>query len=96
MMRPVLAECQKSLDLFPECPSRMQVLDDHLKNHEWLAADQYTIADIANFSWVRSSSVATRAPSAISGRPQPMHCPSVQLLAGLSQPCSQRYPGILI
>ena len=31
----------------------VQVLDDHLKTHEWLAADQYTIADIANFSWVR-------------------------------------------
>ncbi|CAL5225665.1 g8526 [Coccomyxa viridis] len=29
-----------------------QVLDTHLKTHEWLAADQYTIADIANFSWV--------------------------------------------
>ncbi|EIE26576.1 glutathione S-transferase [Coccomyxa subellipsoidea C-169] len=29
-----------------------QVLDDHLKDHEWLAADQYTIADIANFTWV--------------------------------------------
>ena len=30
----------------------LQVLDTHLKTHEWLAADQYTIADIANFSWV--------------------------------------------
>lgn len=28
------------------------VLDDRLKDHEWLAADQFTIADIANFSWV--------------------------------------------
>lgn len=29
-----------------------QVMDNHLKDKEWLAADQYTIADIANFSWV--------------------------------------------
>ena len=29
-----------------------QVLNDRLKDHEWLAADQYSIADIANFSWV--------------------------------------------
>lgn len=29
-----------------------QVMDTHLKDHEWLAADQYTIADIANFTWV--------------------------------------------
>jgi len=28
------------------------VLDDRLKKHKWLAADQYSIADIANFSWV--------------------------------------------
>lgn len=29
-----------------------QVMDDHLSKHEWLAADQYTIADMANFCWV--------------------------------------------
>ena len=28
------------------------MLNDRLKDHEWLAADQYSIADIANFSWV--------------------------------------------
>jgi GST-like protein len=28
------------------------VLDQRLKNHEYLAADQYTIADIATFPWV--------------------------------------------
>ncbi|KAK9810083.1 hypothetical protein WJX72_004467 [[Myrmecia] bisecta] len=31
-----------------------EVLEKHLANHEWLAADQYTIADIANFCWVYS------------------------------------------
>lgn len=73
-----MSDCQVPSDLLSECSSCMQVLDDRLKDHEWLAADQYTIADIANFSWVRSSSVSIRAPSAISGRPQPVHCPSVQ------------------
>ncbi|CAK0785922.1 hypothetical protein CVIRNUC_009135 [Coccomyxa viridis] len=29
-----------------------QVLDDHLKERQWLAAGQYTLADIANFTWV--------------------------------------------
>lgn len=29
------------------------VLDQHLANHEWLAGD-YSIADIANFAWVRT------------------------------------------
>lgn len=32
--------------------SYLQVMEDQLKNHKWLAADQYSIADIANFSWV--------------------------------------------
>ena len=27
-------------------------MDKHLEGKEWLAAGQYTIADIANFSWV--------------------------------------------
>ncbi len=31
----------------------LQVLDDHLKERQWLAAGQYTLADIANFTWVR-------------------------------------------
>ena len=30
-----------------------EVLDGHLKNHEWLAGD-YSIADIANWAWVRT------------------------------------------
>lgn len=36
----------------PFCRFFPQVMDTHLKDHEWLAADQYTIADIANFTWV--------------------------------------------
>jgi glutathione S-transferase len=34
-----------------------QVLEDRLANHEWLAADQFTIADIANFTWVYAHSM---------------------------------------
>lgn len=30
-----------------------EVLDSRLKDHEWLAADMFSIADIANWSWVR-------------------------------------------
>lgn len=30
-----------------------EVLNDHLANHEWLA-DEYTIADMANWAWIRS------------------------------------------
>ena len=30
-----------------------EVLDSHLKDHEWLA-DDYSIADIANWAWVRT------------------------------------------
>ena len=29
-----------------------QVLEDRLSKHEWLAGDQYSIADMANFCWV--------------------------------------------
>ena len=43
-MYPMSAQ-QRCMDL--------QVLDDHLKERQWLAAGQYTIADIANFTWVR-------------------------------------------
>jgi GSH-dependent disulfide-bond oxidoreductase len=31
----------------------LEVLDGHLAGHEWLAGD-YSIADIANFAWVRT------------------------------------------
>ena len=37
-----------------------QVLNDRLKDREWLAADQYSIADIANFSWVGPCADAVR------------------------------------
>ena len=30
-----------------------EVLDGHLADHEWLA-DEYSIADMANWSWIRS------------------------------------------
>ncbi len=30
------------------------VIDTRLSRHEWLAGDQYTIADIATFPWLRS------------------------------------------
>jgi glutathione S-transferase len=30
----------------------LQVINDHLANHEWLAADMYSIADIASFCWI--------------------------------------------
>jgi glutathione S-transferase len=31
-----------------------EVLESRLADHEWLAGDEYTIADIANFAWVRT------------------------------------------
>lgn len=31
-----------------------EVIERHLEGKEWLAADQYTIADIANFCWVKT------------------------------------------
>lgn len=34
------------------------VLEMQLRNADWLAAQKYTIADIANFSWVTASSWA--------------------------------------
>ena len=34
-----------------EVKRQLDVLDRHLANHEYLAADQYSIADIAVFPW---------------------------------------------
>ncbi|KAK9370261.1 glutathione S-transferase [Lipomyces kononenkoae] len=31
------------------------VLESRLASHDWLAGDKYTLADIANYSWVSSS-----------------------------------------
>ncbi len=36
-----------------ECRRLFEVLDSHLAHHEWLAGD-YSIADIANWCWVRT------------------------------------------
>ncbi|MCC5887790.1 MAG: glutathione S-transferase N-terminal domain-containing protein [Gammaproteobacteria bacterium] len=36
-----------------ECRRLFEVLDGHLAHHEWLAGD-YSIADIANWCWVRT------------------------------------------
>jgi GST-like protein len=36
-----------------ECRRLFEVLDGRLRDHEWLAGD-YSIADIANWSWVRT------------------------------------------
>lgn len=36
-----------------ECTRLFRVLDEHLKTHEYLAGD-YSIADIANWAWVRT------------------------------------------
>lgn len=33
------------------------IMDKHLKDNEWLAAGQYSLADIANFSWVAASPI---------------------------------------
>lgn len=38
-----------------ECTRLFRVLDGHLKDHEYLAGD-YSIADIANWAWVRTHS----------------------------------------
>ena len=40
----------------------MQVMEDHLEGKQWLAAGQYTIADIANFSWVLAAPYAGTLP----------------------------------
>ena len=39
-----------------ECRRLFEVLDRRLTGREWLAGDRYTIADIANFAWVRTHS----------------------------------------
>ena len=45
---------QPAIDRYQnECRRLFEVLDDHLANNEWLAKD-YSIADIANWGWVRS------------------------------------------
>ncbi|RCX10139.1 glutathione S-transferase family protein [Extensimonas vulgaris] len=45
---------QPVIDRFQgECKRLFRVLDGHLKDHEYLAGD-YSIADIANWAWVRT------------------------------------------
>lgn len=45
---------QPAIDRYQGESKRLfRVLDGHLKNHEYLAGD-YSIADIANFAWVRT------------------------------------------
>ena len=40
------------LPIFRDSALVIQVMDDHLAGKKWLAAGQFTIADIATFSWV--------------------------------------------
>lgn len=45
---------QPAIDRYQnECRRLFEVLDGHLASHEWLA-DEYSVADIANWSWVRT------------------------------------------
>jgi len=45
---------QPAIDRYQgECKRLFRVLDGHLKHHEYLAGD-YSIADIANWAWVRT------------------------------------------
>ena len=45
---------QPAIDRYQgECKRLFRVLNDHLAQHEYLAGD-YSIADIANFAWVRT------------------------------------------
>jgi len=47
-------EIQPAIDRYQnECRRLFTVLDTHLANNEWLAGD-YSIADIANWCWVRT------------------------------------------
>jgi glutathione S-transferase len=48
----IALEGQAWKDFLKHNSTQSQVLEDQLKDHEWLAAEQYTIADIANFTWV--------------------------------------------
>lgn len=50
-----LAKSYKQQYIQSTCPLSVevvQVLDDQLSQHDWLAADRYSIADMANFCWV--------------------------------------------
>jgi glutathione S-transferase len=45
---------QPAIDRYQnECRRLFEVLDRHLEHHEWLA-DEFSIADIANWCWVRT------------------------------------------
>ena len=47
-------QIQSAIDRYQnECRRLFTVLDTHLANNEWLAGD-YSIADIANWCWVRT------------------------------------------
>jgi len=47
-------QIQPAIDRYQnECRRLFEVLDGHLANNEWLA-DDYSIADIANWCWVRT------------------------------------------
>ena len=37
-----------------EAKRLLAVLDEHLEGREWIMGDQYTIADIASFPWIRN------------------------------------------
>lgn len=45
-----------------ECDRLYQVLDDSLKGKEWLANNEYSIADMAAFPWVYSHLWAGEPP----------------------------------
>ena len=46
-----------------------QVIDSHLANHKWLAADMYSIADIASFSWIYAHAWAGELPHPLTVSP---------------------------
>ena len=61
-----------------ETKRQLHVLDTHLAKHEYMAGDEYTIADIANWPWYgaddaqrhttrRSSSRSTNTRTSIAG-----------------------------
>lgn len=46
---------QPAIDRYQNEGRRLfEVLDNHLANHEWLANNSFSIADIANWCWVRT------------------------------------------